>query len=45
VQSLKFSTKKMKFLFKKQLDFEKKKGDDASVARVIQKAREYVESQ
>lgn len=36
--------KKMKFFFKKFLDFEEKHGDESSVAAVKQKAQEYVDS-
>ena len=36
--------KKMKFFFKKFLDFEEKHGDEASVAAVKRKAQEYVDS-
>ena len=36
--------KKMKFLFKRFLDFEKSHGDAAGVDHVKQAAREYVES-
>ncbi|KAI9173087.1 rRNA biogenesis protein rrp5 [Blastocladiella emersonii ATCC 22665] len=42
--TLKFSSKKIKFFFKKYLEFEKKFGDDARVAYVKQRAVEYVES-
>ena len=40
----KWSTKKMKFLFKKWLTFEKEHGDDESVSSVKQAAMRYVES-
>ena len=36
--------KKMKFLFKRFLDFEKSHGDTAGVEHVKQAAREYVEA-
>ncbi|KAJ3098421.1 hypothetical protein HDU97_004005 [Phlyctochytrium planicorne] len=42
--TLKLSSKKMKFLFKKYLDFEKSFGTDAGVENVKQKAMAYVES-
>ncbi len=38
------STKKMKFFFKKYLDFEMKHGTDGTVQHVRSAAREYVES-
>ena len=38
------SAKKMKFFFKRYLDFEKKFGSESSVDSVKQKAVEYVES-
>ena len=41
--SLNLSSKKMKFFFKRWLNFEKKVGDDEAVEHVKQKAREYVE--
>eukprot|EP00127_Corallochytrium_limacisporum_P003808 Clim_evm22s153 gene=Clim_evmTU22s153 len=41
---LKLSTKKMKFVFKKWLDFEKKHGTSAQQDHVKQRAREYVQS-
>jgi rRNA biogenesis protein RRP5 len=41
---LKFSSKKMKFFFKKYLDFEKKHGTTESVEHVKQAARDYIES-
>ncbi|KAK3601363.1 hypothetical protein CHS0354_037678 [Potamilus streckersoni] len=44
VISLKMSAKKMKFFFKKHLDFEQQHGTDATVAAVKQKALEFVES-
>ncbi|KAJ3186618.1 hypothetical protein HDU85_007438 [Gaertneriomyces sp. JEL0708] len=40
---LKFSSKKMKFFFKKYLDFEKKHGTDATVEHVKAQAIAYVE--
>eukprot|EP01119_Soliformovum_irregulare_P023302 TRINITY_DN811_c0_g4_i1.p1 TRINITY_DN811_c0_g4~~TRINITY_DN811_c0_g4_i1.p1 ORF type:complete len:1886 (+),score=832.81 TRINITY_DN811_c0_g4_i1:359-5659(+) len=42
--SLKLSTKKMKTLFARFLNFEKAKGDENSVQHVIKRAKEYVES-
>jgi rRNA biogenesis protein RRP5 len=44
VVSLNLSSKKMKFFFKRYLDFEKTYGTDATVEHVKQRAREYVES-
>ncbi|XP_077992848.1 protein RRP5 homolog [Glandiceps talaboti] len=41
---LNLSPKKIKFFFKRYLDYEKKHGDDGTVAAVKQKALEYVES-
>ena len=41
---LTLSAKKMKFFFKRYLDFEKKYGTDSSVNDVKQKAVEYVEA-
>ena len=38
------SAKKMRFLFKKYLDFEEKFGTDASVKMVKQKAVDFVDS-
>jgi len=43
--NMKWSSKKMKFFFKRFLEFEKQYGDDESIEHVKQKAREYVESQ
>jgi hypothetical protein len=45
VINIKFSARKMKFLFKKYLDFEKSHGNNTTVAAVKQKALQYVESQ
>ncbi|XP_033757030.1 protein RRP5 homolog [Pecten maximus] len=42
---LKQSAKKMKFFYKKYLDFEKEHGDSEAVENVKKKALEYVESQ
>lgn len=42
--SLSLPTKKMKFLFKKYLNYEKSLGDEERVQYVVQKAREYIES-
>ncbi|KAJ3090994.1 hypothetical protein HK102_001993 [Quaeritorhiza haematococci] len=42
--NLKFSSKKMKFFFKKYLDFEKNHGDEAGVERVKKAALDYVQS-
>ncbi|KAL9251634.1 rRNA biogenesis protein RRP5-like protein [Drosera capensis] len=42
--SLSLSAKKMKFLFKKYLNYEKSLGDEKRVQYVVQKAREYIES-
>lgn len=39
-----FSTKKMKFFFKRYMDYESKHGDEDSVDDVKDKAREYVQS-
>lgn len=44
VINLQMAMKKMKFFFKKFLDFEEKHGDEASVAAVKRKAQEYVDS-
>ena len=44
VISLKLSAKKMKFFFKKYLDFEKSHGDEKSIEDVKTKALAYVES-
>ncbi|KAI9142050.1 hypothetical protein BKA69DRAFT_1037920 [Paraphysoderma sedebokerense] len=44
VTTSKFSSKKMKFFFKKFLEFEKKFGDEDRIEYVKQKAIEYVES-
>ncbi|KAI3641471.1 hypothetical protein MIR68_000601 [Amoeboaphelidium protococcarum] len=41
---LELSTKKMKFLFKKYLDFEKAHGTEESVKSVVKQAKDYVES-
>ena len=38
------SAKKMKFIFKKYMDFEMKHGSEENVERVREKAVEYVES-
>lgn len=42
--SMSVPAKKMKFLFKKYLNFEKSLGDEKRIQYVIQKAREYVET-
>ncbi|XP_027934864.1 rRNA biogenesis protein RRP5 isoform X1 [Vigna unguiculata] len=42
--SLSLPPKKMKFLFKKYLDYEKSQGDDERIESVKRKAMEYVES-
>ena len=42
--SLSLSTKKMKYLFKRFLEFEQRCGDEASQDHVRTKAREYVEA-
>ena len=42
---LKFSARKMKFFFKKYLEFEERHGTEALVAEVKQKALDYVETQ
>ncbi|XP_076345975.1 ribosomal RNA Processing 5 isoform X2 [Tachypleus tridentatus] len=44
VTSLKLSAKKMKFFFKRYLDFEKQYGSEEMVNQVKQKALDYVES-
>jgi rRNA biogenesis protein RRP5 len=44
VASLKFSSKKMKFIFKKWLQFEKSHGSDDDVQRVKERTLAYVES-
>ena len=44
ITTLTLSTKKMKILFKRYLEFEKKYGDETSVEGVKRKAMEYVES-
>jgi len=41
---LKISAKKMKFIFKRYLEFEKQHGGPASVELVKEKAKAYVES-
>ena len=41
---LKLSTKKMKFMFKRYLEFEQKYGSGATVESVKEKARAYVEA-
>ena len=41
---MKLSAKKLKFFFKKFLDFEKSHGDDKHIEYVKKKAFEYVES-
>ena len=38
------SSKKMKFIFKRYLEFERKHGDDLSVENVKTKAMDFVES-
>ncbi len=38
-----FSTKKMKFLFKKWLNLENERGNEEGIEKVKQAAREYVE--
>lgn len=44
VASMKFSSKKMKFLFKKWIQFEKANGSEDDVQRVKEKTLAYVES-
>lgn len=44
VINLKLSAKKMKFFFKRYLEFEMAKGDESTVEHVKRKAMEYVES-
>jgi len=44
ITSLSLSTKKMKYFFKRFLDFEAKFGSAATIEHVKQKARSYVES-
>lgn len=44
VASMKFSSKKMKFLFKKWIQFEKAHGTEDDVQRVKEKTLAYVES-
>lgn len=44
VTTLNLSTKKMKFFFKRYLDFEKQHGTDATMQHVKEKATEYVAS-
>ncbi|KAJ2161365.1 rRNA biogenesis protein rrp5 [Coemansia sp. RSA 552] len=44
VASMRFSSKKVKFFFKKWLKFEKDHGTDGSIEHVKQRAREYVNS-
>lgn len=44
VTSLNLSSKKMKFFFKKYLEFEKTEGDEDTVEHVKQAARAYIES-
>ena len=41
---LKISAKKMKFLFKRYLEFEREHGDQTLIDLVIKKARSFVES-
>ena len=43
VTSIKFSSKKMKFIFKKWLMFEKAHGTEDDVEEVKNKAKDYVE--
>jgi len=42
---MKWSSKKMRYFFKRYLEFEKEHGDEEAIEHVKQKAREYVESQ
>jgi len=44
VTALALSSKKMKFFFKRYLEYEKTEGDEEAVEHVMQRAREYVES-
>jgi rRNA biogenesis protein RRP5 len=41
---MKFSSKKMKFFFKRFLAFEKEHGDKDTIAEVKKMAQEYIES-
>jgi len=41
---MKWSSKKMKYFFKRYLEFEKLHGTEETIEHVKQKAREYVES-
>jgi hypothetical protein len=43
VIAMKFSSKKMKFFFKKYLDYEKKHGDEDAIEHVKQAAMDYVQ--
>jgi rRNA biogenesis protein RRP5 len=43
--SMKFSSKKMKFMFKKWLMFEKENGTEADIEEVKNKAKSFVEGQ
>ena len=44
ITTLNLSTKKMKILFKRYLEFEKKYGDDEKIEGVKRKAVDYVQS-
>ena len=43
VIAMKFSSKKIKFFFKKYLDYEKKYGDEDGIEHVKQAAMDYVQ--
>jgi rRNA biogenesis protein RRP5 len=44
VTAMSLSSKKMKFFFKRYLEYEKTEGDETTVEHVMQRAREYIES-
>ena len=44
VTAMTLSSKKMKFFFKRYLEYEKTEGDEETVEHVMQRAREYIES-
>ena len=44
VTALNLSSKKMKYFFKRYLDYEKTEGDDEKVEYVKERARDYIQS-
>jgi rRNA biogenesis protein RRP5 len=44
VITMNFSSKKMKFFFKRYLEFEREHGDEGTISAVKDKAREYVQA-